>query len=128
MKKDKFGISIGIVSMIMVFAVLCLVVFSSLTLVTANREWKLAKEYAQSVTDYYAADTKATHFYEKVITENSLREGKTMNFNIQVDDKQELDVAFTRTAKGFRITSWKLVPTQTWTTDDSMNVWSGDDE
>lgn len=50
----------GAVSLVMVFAVLCLTVFSVLTLSTAVGESKLAQATAQHTADYYAADAQAT--------------------------------------------------------------------
>lgn len=50
----------GAVSLVMIFAVLCLTVFSVLTLSTAVGESKLAQATAQHTADYYAADAQAT--------------------------------------------------------------------
>ena len=37
----SMGVSIGGATLVMLFAVLCLTVFSTLALVTANREWAM---------------------------------------------------------------------------------------
>lgn len=50
----------GAVSLVMIFAVLCLTVFSVLTLSTAVGESKLAQATVQHTADYYAADAQAT--------------------------------------------------------------------
>lgn len=50
----------GAVSLVMIFAVLCLTAFSVLTLSTAVGESKLAQATVQHTADYYAADAQAT--------------------------------------------------------------------
>lgn len=50
----------GAVSLVMIFVVLCLTVFSVLTLSTAVGESKLAQATAQHAADYYAVDAQAT--------------------------------------------------------------------
>lgn len=50
----------GAVSLVMIFVVLCLTVFSVLTLSTAVGESKLAQATAQHTADYYASDAQAT--------------------------------------------------------------------
>ncbi|MBR5228687.1 MAG: hypothetical protein IKV96_02485 [Firmicutes bacterium] len=50
------GINIGSASIIMVFVVLCMTIFSVLSLMTAVNEFDTAEKYASSVAAYYEAD------------------------------------------------------------------------
>ena len=50
----------GAVSLVMIFCVLCLVVFATLTYVTADRERQLAALNAERAAAYYAADAEAS--------------------------------------------------------------------
>lgn len=59
MKKEKrsFGLSIGSSSILMVFVVLCLTTFATLSLVSANADYKLSRKTADAAAAYLALDT-----------------------------------------------------------------------
>ena len=50
---------IGLVSLFTVLMVLCISVFSVLSLVSARADWRITQRNAEAVTDYYAADATA---------------------------------------------------------------------
>ena len=50
---------IGLVSLFTVLMVLCISVFSVLSLVSARADWRITQRNAEAVTKYYAADTTA---------------------------------------------------------------------
>ena len=51
-ERRSVGINVGSASIVMIFAVLCLTVFSTLSFVTANHERKLAEKSALAVQHY----------------------------------------------------------------------------
>ena len=53
------GLNIGSASIIMIFAILCLTVFSALSLVTSVSEKKTAQRFADETAAYYEADSEA---------------------------------------------------------------------
>ncbi|QAT42131.1 hypothetical protein [Aminipila luticellarii] len=60
-KKKGFnnrGVQIGTSSLLLIFTVLCLVVFSTLSLASARADYRLAVKTQQSVKAYYAADAR----------------------------------------------------------------------
>ena len=57
-KKDSF-INIGFSSIVMVFIMICLVTFATLSVLTAHSDYKLSVKAADKTTSYYAADTVA---------------------------------------------------------------------
>lgn len=60
MKKQKTAIlNIGTCSILVIFVLLCLVTFATLSLVSANADYQLSKKNADRVKDYYEADTEA---------------------------------------------------------------------
>jgi hypothetical protein len=73
MKQKVRGVGVGTVSLVMIFAVLCLTVFAMLTLSTSNAEKALADRTAAFVTGYYEADTLATKIKAEII--KSYRDG-----------------------------------------------------
>ena len=51
--------AVGGISLLVVFAVLCLTVFALLSLSTVRADARLSEASAQAVADYYAADCQA---------------------------------------------------------------------
>ena len=58
-EERPLGFNIGSASIIMVFAILCLTVFSALSLVTSVSEKKTAQRFADETAAYYEADSEA---------------------------------------------------------------------
>lgn len=58
-KNYRFGMNIGSASLVLIFAVLCLTLFATLTLLSAKNEMNLTNKYSESVTQYYSSDSKA---------------------------------------------------------------------
>ena len=50
----------------MVFLILCLVIFATLSLSGALRDYEYSKKAADKTTAYYAADTKAVHILAEI--------------------------------------------------------------
>ena len=53
------GIGVGGTSILAIFVVLCLVTLASLSLVSAQADYGLAKKTAEAAQEYYAADAQA---------------------------------------------------------------------
>lgn len=53
------GISVGGSSIVMIFVVLTLTVFATLSVVTASADLRFAKRSGRATTDYYSADSRA---------------------------------------------------------------------
>ena len=132
-------ISIGITSMTVILCVLCLTVFSVLSLSTALTEQKLAEKRAVSVQNYYLAETDVT----KIVNDLQMKfengedvfayankngivvKGDLFFFHKAIDDGQDLSVVL-QYKNGFDILEWKIVSTADWTPDESLHVWDGE--
>ena len=67
MNKQKKGfIHIGFSSILMVFTMLCLVTFATLSLITANSDYRLSLKVAEKTTAYYEADTAARNYLQQL--------------------------------------------------------------
>lgn len=55
-------IHIGFSTILMVFTMLCLVTFATLSLLTANADYRLSKKVAAKTEDYYEADLLAREY------------------------------------------------------------------
>ena len=121
----------GAVTLVMIFCVLCMAVFASLTLVTVRREAALTELTAQRAQAYYEADREAT---EKVAAlakgekpQDAVFSGETASFAVPVGESQKLEVRVRLADKGCSIEKWTTVYDGDWETDDSIEVWGGSD-
>lgn len=143
--KRSGGVS-GAVSLVMIFCVLCLAVFSVLTLATADREARLSEMTAQSAADYYAADTLAVSIVAAlrdglplpadaaelevvhVLSEYSDGAEETASFSLPAGENQSLNVEVLLRDKGgktCKILRWQTEYTGSWETEDTMDIWDG---
>ncbi len=116
MKKKSVGVGIGTCSLMMIFTVLCLTIFAVLSLLQANSAYLQSTNYADSITNYYAADNKAMQI-KAMIENNSIDENMIKEYDIQyakdqisyqvmIDDNAYLDVILD---KNFAIIKWRGV-------------------
>jgi len=131
-------ITIGITSLTVILCVLCLTVFSVLTLSTALSERDFAEKRATAAEEYYAAEAEAAKLVNEmktafakgddlyVFAENNgiLAEGNIFRFCKTIDEGQDLNVVL-RLTDQITIEEWKVVSTADWTPDDSLSVWDG---
>lgn len=57
-KKGGAGINVGGSSILIIFVLLCLTTFATLSLVSANADYKMTFKTAEAANNYYAADAK----------------------------------------------------------------------
>lgn len=131
-------ISIGVTSLTVILCVLCLTVFSVLTLSTALSEREFADKRAVSQQEYYAAETEAAKLVNEMkaafangedmqifaARNGIVAEGNIFRFRKTIDEGQELDVVLRLTDR-IDIEVWKVVSTVEWTPNDSITVWDG---
>ena len=68
-KNHSAGVSIGMVSILMIFVVLCLTTFATLSFVSARADLKLSKKASDSVSEYYAADSTAETYLAQIASQ-----------------------------------------------------------
>jgi len=136
---------VGLVTLLVIFASLCLTILAVLSLSTAKYEMTLARKNADAATAYYKADSwcagVSDELYSVWMSGGDLNaaaakhggkcektaEGYTISYVCAVDDARLL--AVTIDAGGsFSVVSWKTVPRTEWTADDSIHVWTEQDE
>lgn len=138
-EKKMPKISIGITSMTVILCVLCLTVFSVLTLSTALSEQKFSEKRAIAIQNYYAAETEAAAMVNELQEtwergadlsvfakkKGIAAEGNIFRFHKSIDAGQELQVEL-HLSDGFEIKKWQVVSTADWTLDESLHVWDGE--
>lgn len=142
-KNSKSGIGTGSVSLILIFAVLCLTIFTLLTLSSAKAEHDTSTKTAESIAAYYAADAKAEIVLASISaelknkstvptmvndieistqTENGIN---TISYTIPMDDSQIVSVILQHnSASGtIDILKWQIEMSAEWEAFDDFNVW-----
>lgn len=131
----------GAVSLVMIFCVLCLAVFATLTYVTADRERQLSELTAQRAAEYYAADAEATRCLAALsrgvapdagaeITETLdfwNDASRMIEFRVPAGGEQELYVRVRLYPDGrYDILRWDTGYAGAWETNDTIDIWDGD--
>lgn len=126
----------GGVSLLTVFAVLCLTVFALLSLSTVRADGRLAQASLQAVEDYYAADRRAQEILARLRC-GQRPEGVTFSgggelradYSVPISDSQELQVSVLLGEAGerdYEILRWQAVPVGEWELDDIPDLWDGE--
>lgn len=134
-------INIGSSSLLMIFVVLCLVSFATLSIVSANADQKLSSKVAEHSSAYYEAcnqaeqriaqiDSSLQAAYENAADMEAYYDqvGHTISFAIPATDVHTLNISleilYPDSANGmfYKITSYNLTPTGTLELDESLPV------
>jgi len=139
---NKSGIGVGSASIVLVFAVLCLTVFSLITYVVAGNDKAIVDAKAELVTAYYEADAEAERILADLLAADAvpatvrgvdIHTGRdettgadTTYFLYPISDTKTLYVSLAIGGDSFDILNWHMYDTDEWETDDSLNVWTGE--
>ena len=138
---NKGGIGVGSASIVLVFAVLCLTVFSLITYVVAANDKALVLAEARMVAGYYEADALAERIVAEILDSDHIPptiqgisiethwdmhlDAEVVEFACPASDKKALYVRLAIRYDSFDVLSWRTYDTDEWSFDDRMNVWSG---
>ena len=125
--------TVGGSSLLVIFAVLCLTVFAMLSMSTVLAEDRLRGNSADSVSEYYAADTEAERILSELRAGNipdgvEVTEDNVAKYSCPISETQSLfvEVAFKgELGDSYEITRWQAVYTADWRPDTTINVWVG---
>lgn len=136
--KSRNAAGLGTVTLVMLFSVMCLCIFALLSLSTARSELNLSERYADSVSNYYAADTTAVQIQNRLITapssdaelrrltdegiEIAVADG-IVSYGIAIDDELTLIVELAQ--EDFSALTWQVVATGDWEANTNIEVWDG---
>jgi len=139
------GVGVGSASIVLVFAVLCLSVFSLITLVVSGNSKALVDTEAQLVLGYYEADLLAEQVLAEIlesyfIPDNILgvdidvvwdweADAEIVQYVCQLPGREKwLHVRLAIYMDSYEILSWRMWDTSEWEVDESMNIWLGPDD
>lgn len=137
---NEYGINIGSSTLIMIFALLCLVVFSLLAYKTALNEKNLALKISNETKAYYEADYKATKIKNKI--ENKITNGKSIaslvdyeknrngsnyiGYSVKIDENKKLSVELRRSGSNLKVVKWTEVNEASEDYNNKLDVWGGE--
>ena len=138
-KKQNMGLGVGGSSLLMVFIIVCLTTFATLSLVSANADDKLSVKTAQAVSAYYAADGRAVERLYQI--DQLLLQGQAeqiaaqglakqtadgYTFDEALSDRQTLKVSLAVQNGQCVITAWRVENTREWSGDSQLlDIWDG---
>lgn len=128
-KKDHISVpATGGSSLLVVFAVLCLVIFSLLSLNTALAEKRLSEASAKAAEEWYAADRKAQEIFARLRAGEAVpgvqRSGTVYTYEIPASGHQTLLVSLEKNDHCWEILSWQTIPHPE-DGDTTLPVWQG---
>lgn len=119
-------VGIGIITVATVLLVLCLSIFSALTLSTARADLALSRRNADTVSAYYGADAQAAALYQ----EFQAGDQPELETSIPITEHQDLYLHLIRGAGGeVEILAWQTAPAgEEMEIDETLPIWSGESE
>ena len=118
---------VGGVSLLVVFAVLCLTVFALLSLSTVQADVRLAS--VRAVSEYYAADRQAQEILARLrageFPEEITMEGDVYGYTCPISENRNLKVEVRLRGSEYTVLCWQSVPAEEWESDDTLELWDG---
>ncbi len=137
----SFGTGIGSSSILVIFVILCLVSFATLSIVSANADYKLSSKVLTRSVAYYEAcnqaeaaianlDKTLQQIYKESADEGEYFStvGTTKSFAIPISDLQTLEIVITilypETGEEhfYQIDSWQVLVTKQLDYENTLNV------
>jgi len=130
---------VGSASIVLIFAILCLTIFTVISFMPALIEQNLINAEVQLVEAYYVADTLAERVLAEILStdvENVLEVEITsywdwdlmverVSFVCPISETKELYVVVEIGSDFYNILNWQVRATGEWEPDDRLNVWPG---
>ena len=128
-KQGKLSVpATGGASLLVIFAVLCLVIFALLSLNTVLAERRISEASAQAAADWYAADLEAQEVFARLRNgervSGVVQTGENYAYSVPVSQHQTLMVTVQKTDGGWEVVSWYAVAHPE-DGDTALPVWQG---
>lgn len=129
--KQQFSLpAVGLSSLVVIFAALCLAVFAQLAISTARADEKLSDQGHQAIMDYYQAEREADTIIA-LLRNGQVPEGVTFedgvySFQCVISETQVLEVEVRLEGDTHTILRWQAVSTADWQADGDLPVWDGE--
>lgn len=120
--------AVGGASLLVIFAVLCLTMFSMLSLSAVLAEKRMAEASLESVEAYYAADLQAQKLFARLRNGQQVpgieTVGEVVSFSCEISENQRLEVQVQKNGDTWIVLRWQAVA-ETEESYDTLPVWDG---
>lgn len=129
-EKERFSPpTTGGISLLVVFAVLCLTVFALMGLSTVQADRRMADASLQAIEDYYMADCEAWRVLALML-EGETPEGVTQDagvyaYTCPISETQDLEVEVSIDGEEYTILRWQAVSRREESEPEGMELWDG---
>lgn len=116
-------INIGTSFLLVIFLVLCMVIFSALSLSSAAKDYEYSKKNAVRTKAYYEACNQAEEIRAQIGNNNSTQ--KVIEYSVPIDDNESLYVVLKRQDEknsGYYIHSWTQQSSKEWNSTQTLPV------
>ena len=121
--------TVGVSSLLTVFSVLCIVMFAVLSISTVQSQRELSMVSAEMVAGYYNADAQAEELLARLrsgeMPAGVKEETGVYTYSCAVSETLSLEVEVILEGADYSISRWQMVSAAEWSSDDSLQVWSG---
>lgn len=121
--------AVGISSLLVMFAVLCLTVFSLLSVSTVSADVQLGERSRDAITGYYEADCQAEAVLARLrageIPHGVTADDNQYSYLCKISDTQALAVTVRLEDTAYTILRWQVISTVDWQADNKLPVWAG---
>lgn len=127
-EKERFSPpTTGGISLLIVFAVLCLMVFALMSLSTVQSDKRMADASLQAVEDYYKADCEAWRvlalLLEGEVPEGVRNDADIYAYTCPISETQDLEVTVSLDGRGYTILRWQAIPMREEIEPDGLELW-----
>ena len=126
MKEKKASyppINIGTSFMLVIFILLCMVIFAVLSLSSSLKDYDYSQQKADRTKAYYKACNEAEEIYAKIETEDHTED--SIQYSVPITENKHIQVTLKRRSDAentYDIHSWLQISTQEWTADHTLPV------
>lgn len=151
-QQKNAGIGVGYITVMIIFAILCLTVFAVLSFRAAGSNDALNDRAGNYLKNYYAADMSAKEILSRLdeiafelkgsaffaesfeeeaktiegVSVKSLPNGCTAEYSVGINNRQSIFASVIFFENGeFKINEWKSITNDTFEDDPGLNVWDG---
>ena len=135
---------IGAASIVLVFVVLCLVIFAVIAITPALTDQELMQAEVEMVQAFFAADMKAEQILAEILSLDYVPQSlmgvdilaswdwdralEIVSFAVDINETQLLFVEIGLDWDSYQIFSWQMISMAEWDPYVEMNIWTIDDD
>ncbi len=121
--------ALGTSSLLVVFVVLALAVFSILSIATVSADRRLSESSISATLGYLSADAECEKMLSELrsgsIPEGAEKEGDVYSYSRKINEMQALFVEVRVSGSDYEILRWSVEAVGDWEPDTDLPVWDG---